>query len=652
MANSFTATQIGDSFIAKQKDPDSNIVQVNSWTVVVGVSNQNTVGKLQMTSGSNSVSGIGTNLNLLSGDTFIVGNLTFTVDQVLDTHNFTIIEQSPISGQFNFYLPENQNNYFNYQYRFSQDNKPDGGEYSEFRELNNGTLPTDLLGRTFDPTKPLWIDIRLEAERLSQGSTISLLSIEFALQTTDGEIISCPAWCEECTDPYAMDGCANIIIDCSDPIWNPYNLKRPTSLYRQLSDLTNSMWGHEVKYFRVEPDQRSRDVILMEYSLYNVVEEATLKVMVPDNAFPTREFNFDIFGMDFEEFEIHVLGSAFTNAFGLNKSPKSRDYLYFPLINRMYEVSTVALADEFNLTMTYWRVQLRKYEERTSSIHVDSVIEQEVDDLVTGIEEVFGEEIQQEVEKVTKPQQYKTVYQELDDSIRFSKHPTLQIQDAEIRNRWTLVSKNNYQLDQVDPGERYALTYNAISKLSTDQNIALTGWIRPLFMASDNNKYVVVDGRSDSDLNVGLSLAISREEVEISVNGNIQTYALDNPFDYNVWYGYVINLNNLNSELGIHLYRLDPDSNKALPHQKTGTITDILHEVFDLGTSTEWNAGKGWSISAAPVNLTNFRAFEKTIELEQHKAVLQQYVVRDSDLSIIADNAIPSIRLRQYSNPR
>ena len=651
MANSFTATQIGDSFVAKTKDPQHNALSISAWEILVGVSNDNTVGKLQVTDGSTSVVGVGTNLTLQSGDQFIIGNLTFTVDNVIDANNFTITEPAPVTGLFNFYLPENSNNYFNYQFRWSQSNLPDGGQFSEFRELTSNTGPNDLLGLTFDPEIPVWIDIRFEAERLSQGASISLLSWRFDYLTTEGVVVSCPNWCEECTDPYAMDGCANIVIDCGDGLYNPYNLRKPYSYYRQLSALTNQMWGHEVRYFRVEPDQRSRDVILMEYSLYNVVEESTMKVMVPDNEFPTREFNFDIFGMDFEEFEIHITGDAFTSAFGTGMEPRSRDYLFFPILNRMYEVSTVALADQFNAQLTYWRVQLRKWEDRTSSIHTDTAIEQEVDDLTTGIEEVFGEEIQQEFEKVTKPQQFKTVYQELDDSIRYSKHPSLQIQDAEIRNKWTMISKNNYMLNKADAGERYALTYNALSKLTTSENLAITAWFRPQFTAADTANYVFIDGRADSDFTKGLAVATTQTEMNVTINGVNYQLVYPNKLEFNVWYAVVVNVNNTHGDLSLNVYRLDPNSNLGLAHKKNSTFTNFVDQTFTL-PSTEWNAEKGWSLSAAPLNVTNIRLFEKVIEAEQHMNVLQQYVVRDADLAIMTDNAIPSIQLRQYSNPR
>ena len=83
----------------------------------------------------------------------------------------------------------------------------------------------------------------------------------------------------------------------------------------------------------------------MEYSLYNVVEQGELKIMVPDNEMPTAQFSYDIFGMGFEDFEIHLTKGQFKNAFGIGPSPRMRDYLYFPLVNRMYEVNAVQYAD-------------------------------------------------------------------------------------------------------------------------------------------------------------------------------------------------------------------------------------------------------------------------------------------------------------------
>ena len=296
MVNNFTADQIGDVIYAKLENPYLNVQSVLSWTSVVGVSTPNTSGTLNFVAASTTVTGTNTNLSLISGDQFIVGNEYYTVDQVVDANTFTVTQAPTFTASgLTFYLPEDANNLFTYQYRWSQGEEP--GEMSQLLPLTTNNGPYDLLGLNFDPDQPLWIELRLEVDRLSNVNKITLLSLTYELSTADGTIISCPEFCGECVDPYAMTGCANIIAECTDEMWDPYALTKPTSVYRQITDVSTEMWGHPVKYFRVEPDDRSRDVILKEYSLYNVKESAELKIMVPGNEFPTREFNYDIFGM-------------------------------------------------------------------------------------------------------------------------------------------------------------------------------------------------------------------------------------------------------------------------------------------------------------------------------------------------------------------
>ena len=654
MVNAFTATEIGDWFYAKLQEPYTGVTNVLDWDIVVGLSNANTVGLLQFTSGSTTINGINTNLNLVSGDTFIVGNITYTVDQVISATQFTITEPAPFTTNgIKFYLPPNANNQFTYEFSWSQSTQPDGGQVSELHELNKTTGAFDLLGLTFDSSLPLHINVKLTVDRLSQGSSLSLLSITYDLQTEDGQIISCPEFCTECTDPWSYDGCANILIDCTENnLFQPYQLKKPTNMYMQLTGLASDIYGHTVKYFRVEPDQRSRDVILMEYSLYNVVEQGDIKVIVPDNEFPTQELSFDVFGIQFEQFEVHLTKQEFNKAFGQGVNPRSRDYLYMPLNNRMYEVSSVSYADEFNMNTTYWRLMLKKYEDRSSSIHTDTAIEQEVDDLVVGIDEVFGEEIQQEFEKVTKPQQFKTTYQELNDGIRSAAAEGVIIKDADIRNRWTLISKHHYNLDEVANGEKYAITYNAQSKLTIDQNVAFTAWFRPTLGFGTNGYETLLEGRSQTDDSIGLSIDLGLSDSNVNINGTAYNFAHGSNLETDVWYGVVLNMNNVYDQVGFYLYKLDPNSNKTLPHQQANTMEPIAASYSTLSAKQSWDAEKGWSISKLNANVTNIRVFERVIEDEQHINVLQQYVVRDSDLCTVSDNAIPSIQLRRYSSPR
>lgn len=661
MVSGFTANEIGDVLLAKLKDPYLEALRITNWEILAGLSTSNTVGTLAFTQDSTTVVGTGTNLDLQSGDTFIVGNLTYTVDQVIDTNTFTITAPATFTlDGLSFYKPLNQNNAFVYEYRWAQGNGGAPGEMSEFKPLTLNSDPGDLLALTFNPSLKLWLDVRATVDLLGIGNSLSIISITYEIETEAGVIEACPQFCGECDDPWAFVGCENVLVTCEeDNTFNPYELKRPTNLYKQITDVSTSIWGHEVQYFRVEPDDRSRDVILMEYSLYNVVEEGTLKVMVPDNQFPGQEFTFDIFGMGFEEFEIHVTGTEFNKAFGIGTQPRMRDYLYFPVNNKMYEVSSVSFADEFNLTMTYWRVKLRKYEDRTSSVHTDTAIEQSVDDLISGVDEIFGEEIQQEYDKVTKPDQYQTVFHIVQDGTREAIHQQLTIKDVDLRNRWTVISRNYYDFTSIsNPGED-AVIYNVKSSLNADANASYVGWFRPTLNTTfASTQQDLFHGYNNG---AGISLSTSRTEMVLTINSqifNMDLLAIDNaenPFFEATdedWFAYVVNVSNTFSEVGVYIYKLDGSSNTGLPQAASNRLDKVFSSVNSIAAETQWNTNTQYSLRSGYMHMTNIRVFTKTIGEEQHANVLQQYVVRDSDLSILIDNAIPSLMLRKYGTSR
>ena len=647
----FTADAIGDYFFAKLQEPYSNVTRVLSWNILVGVNSPNSVGTLDVVSGSNQFVGSNVNLNLTPGNKFIIGGQVFTVHSI-QGDTITSVETSDFTATgAKWYEYPDLDNYFTYEFRYSQEAAgTDGGQMSELRPLNNSIGPRDLLGIQFDSTKPLWIDVKAEAYRLSSLHSLSLLSVTFELETADGTIQSCPQLCGDCNDPY-LPGCTNIVIDCSDPIYDPYSLSKPTAIYEEISELSANMWGHPVQYFRVEPDKRSKDVVLMEYSLYNVKEQGNLKIMVPDNEMPTREFTYDIFGMGFEDFEIHVTKGQMEAAFGEGIHPRPRDYMYIPRMNRMYEVSSVSLADEFNQNMTYWRVMLQKYEERSSTqVEEGSAIETALDDLYTGVEEVFGEEQRDEYEKTTKSTQYQTVFSEVGDGVRDRIHNNLTISDKEIRNKWTIIAKNSYDLESVKDLGIECLLYRKYSQLAVDGNLAFTTWFKPN-LTSATAEQTIFDGWQN---NKGLKLTVNQTHVKAYINDLVLTYPFATglgPVNGN-WYGMVYNLNNSFLNTGAYVYKLNPQSNALTSMPVSDTLTEVMHENFELASAQGWSTKKQWSLMPGKLAMTNIRLFKKTIGQDQHTNVLQQYIVRDSHLALITDNAVPSIQLRKYNQNR
>ena len=648
MVTGYIATEVGDKIIAKLVDPYLKVEKILNWNIKAGFSNEFTVGKLTFETGNSTVTGLGTNLDLNNGDIVMAGGYEFVVDNTPNTETLVLQNPSQVDlTNVTFYIKSDQYNYFSYEFRWSQNDIVEkGGEHAEWHALTMGTLVGELLDIDFDPSKPLWLEIRATVEDIQPLHELVFLSITYTIQYEDGTVVECPQTCVNC-EPFELDGCANIIVECEAAnLYNPYGLQKPAHLYKSLSNLANSVYGHNVTYYRVEPNVRSKDVILKEYSLYDVIEKESIKVMVPNNEFPTEQANFDIFGMGFEDFEIHIVGEEFRKHFGENKGPRSRDYLYFTFNNKMYEVNSVSLADEFNRELTYFKVMLKKYENRTSTNKEG--FEEDLTDLVKGVEEVFGEEIRDEFDKVTKPLQYQTTHHKAQDGVRKFVHKDLVINDINLKNRWTVITRNYYDMSTIlnDESQSASVVYEAMSNLKMNENRAFTFWFNPTktFDFINNTYYDIIDGTNILDK--GLIIQISNMYIKVIINQQEYEFNHNSILSATTWYGMVVNISNTYGEISTFMYKLDDQTNYTDPTGQNELELAYSGNLESLSPHI-WETDVNWSLRGSEFNLTNIRMFDKTIEEEQHVNVLHQYVVRDSQHAIIIDNAIPSLQIQK-----
>ena len=649
MVIGYTANEYGDYLIASLKDPYTEVVRILSWEIVAGIQGPRTPGTVNVQAGSTTITGNATDFTLLqAGENIILGNTQYEVASVTSSLQLELTTAPNFTTtDLEFYLAPNASNYFTYEYRWSDT----GQQFSEFRELNNGTAFGDLLSLTFDPTKPLYLDVKAEVAALSAGNSISFISWNFTYETEAGQIESCPQFCVECTDPFAFDGCANIEVSCNENLFQPYNLTKSETVYKQLVNITNDIFGHTVQYFRTEPDKRTEDVILKEYSLFNVVDKQDLKILVPDNEFPEENPTYDIFGMEFAEFEVHITAAEFERAFGTGKKPRNLDYMYIPLINRMYEVSSIGLSDEFNHTHSYYRVKLVKFQDRSAVIKNN--FEEATDNLITGVEEVFGERQAEEMEKDTNPQQFQTVSTAYRDGIRSFVDRSLTIKDYDLKNRWTVVSKNYYELTDIKKNN-VAIEYTIPSKLSSDNNLAVSLWFNPQFEAADTDEYILF---GDMAALSGFKVFLSNTELKVVVNGVDYIFTHGLTLQKGEWYGLILNLNNKFLQMGTSIYRLDQTNNRGTaypnrPQDGSNNLIEEFSETKDIGQPLVWASESNYALRGNSMYMTNIRVFEKVVEYEQHHNILNQYVVRDNHLAPLIDNAIPSLGYQRFRNAR
>lgn len=189
----------------------------------------------------------------------------------------------------------------------------------------------------------------------------------------------------------------------NENLYQPYNnLDCALLLQQQLSDSIICMFGIPIYYFKTEPKLDSVDYTFKEFSLHNVVDVKQLKLMIPDGQMPSSNPKLNDFDFDWEiDWETELSKTQFAKAFGDEAIPNSHDFIYIPMMKRMWEVNSAY--DEKNEGLmwrsTTWKLALVKYND-SNSVDTNN-FEGLIDDwIINKYENTFGkiEKIEQERE--------------------------------------------------------------------------------------------------------------------------------------------------------------------------------------------------------------------------------------------------------------
>lgn len=439
-----------------------------------------------------------------------------TVDAINDIIIISLVSPykgvKSIVGFVDSIIGEDTLNYFDKEFRWSTDNIT----YSDYQELNNTNLQYLLL----NPTNLFWIQYRYTVVALEYGNTLTFESISLETLTEKGTLQMIPQY--ECCDNNPSV-CNNLVIDCcSDRVWNPYNIGSGVTTYKTLSQVVSNIFGFCVQYFKTEADQRSRDVVLKEYSLFNVMQESEIKILVPDNELPTREIAFNPLMMDYgmDLFEIHIVKTEFEKIFGRNTRPSEGDYLYFPIMKKMYQVNSIANPDDFMYSASYWKVGLVIYQHSSNVMYSDVNIEEDTLNIISDLDTKFEKEASDDKIQNAKPNEYKRIGTGSNDHIRRVLNKKLIIRDEKVYNNWTIIAKNYYDLSSITNGAE-ALIYRYEYGIQSDEDRSLNLWFRPKFikpiysnmiitnLTSSPNGYTVVTTSQTPSYSVGDLVVIS-----------------------------------------------------------------------------------------------------------------------------------------------
>lgn len=641
---------------------------------------------------------------------------------------------------YSFNIDETEELYYYKEFRYSVD----GFSFTDFIDISQ------LTQTIFNKNLPVFLNFRLT--QVGDGE-LEFDTDKMTLQTdqTDnfclGNSVSC---CDanSIVQGLVFNGCG-----CNE-MFNPYALGNTSLLYEQLCNVVSEMFGFCVGYYRVDPDQKSRDVILKEYSLYNVAQYDTVKILIPDNQLPSRDIQYNFLQLDFPaQFEVHIVRSSFEQVFGAGARPQQHDYLYFEqYMNRMYEVDAVAQPDDVIFGSAYWRVSLVPYQKRTA-VGYDGTEELKVqtEDIVTSIEDVFKEEREVEYDDTRKPNQYKTIGTLSDDYVRSYVHNLLKIEPIQVHNGYTVISKYCYDLTsipmndlavkyrngkafaksqygyvngaftffvnlQTKPVPKTILKFACVKKVvdtieekdipanakfytinDIDLDIKEVGYYKKDnqyyywsgktdiiadypemdkmeklrydslakydFLKIDRRLYCISsvdikDGKVNVELDTPLhaplkdfvaikqvqkrdllvyndnfKVVVNGKSIEVEYDGN--SYTTNYAFETNVWYQFVINYNEMSSQFSIFVYQ-----------EKDNKIQRVYKNTWNNVSIKEDTEGE-WTLYGNECKFTNFRVWKAPIEEDVQSSILQQYVVNDTHLTTLVDNATPQLLIQK-----
>jgi len=436
-------------------------------------------------------------------------------------------------------------------------------------------------------------------------------------------------------------------------LFNPYKQNTAMDLLNKLSADAEQVFGHKVIYFVTDPDKRGQDHTMHEYQLYNVVCEGNIKVSVDGNNFPDSQIVMNQFDLSlFESMNVHITKKQFKEIFGPQRRPSKEDFLYFCDVNRMFQVDHAQQFRNFNNSAIYYKLVLKKYTQKANVKAGTQEIQNKLQQLTKNstINELFGIENAQDKASIANKDQFAPLTKE---TIRLEYKATI---DKElIENSSTIISKAHYDLSSVDYGQVAVKYKNFDPLLRVSDNIGYQIWFK-INNYITNEVYNFMD-YYDATNSLGWKVDLSNDAIQVKLNSDTYTYDLmgypsdqNMAFEEDVWYCYVLNVDQRNRKLEHHVYKRNVDDENDAANLSSTILRKVYQGSQDITPITyQIERNVTCQILASDMSVTNIRLFMETIPADQHNKICNQYIIRDdSKYLVFADNATTRLYLPKF----
>jgi len=444
--------------------------------------------------------------------------------------------------------------------------------------------------------------------------------------------------------------------DEKSKLYNPYQQNSAMNLLNKLSNDAMEVFGWRVKYFVTDPDGKGIDYSLHEFQLYNIVCEEEIKIAVENNQFPDNQIVMNQFDLSlFDSFEVHITKESFKASFGVQRRPSKEDLIYFCDINRMFIVDHAQQFRNFNNAAIYYKVVLKKYNKSSNVLPGSKGVEDRIKELTKNstIDELFGVENSQDKNSIANKPQQQTLTK---DPIRLEYKSDI-VKEL-IENSSTIISKQHYDFASllingfvVATQSIPAVTYKSIdSTLKVSDNIGYFMWFNINNYIQDE-VYNIFTNYDESN-NLGWKINLKNDNIKLNINSDSYTFSFTGSTNSvsdiyeNIWYCYVINVDQRNRKLDQWIYKRNVDIDSE--DEARFLPSTILEKVFvntQEYTPVDFQLeGVDSLIYASDMKVTNIRLFNDVIPVTEHNKILNQYIIGDDSKHLVfADNA--NIRL-------
>ena len=432
-------------------------------------------------------------------------------------------------------------------------------------------------------------------------------------------------------------------------LYNPYNQNTAVNLLNQLSNDAQQLFGHKVIYFVTDPDKNGYDYSLHEYSLYNIVCEAEVKVSVEGNNFPDSQISMNQFDLNlFESMEVHITKEQFKSVFGVQRRPSKEDFLYFCNLNRLYQVDHAQQFRSFNNTSVYYKLILKKFNQKANVQSGTNEIKNKIDMLTQNstIDSLFGIENAQDKASIANKQEFKVLTK---DQIRLKYYASI---DKElIENSTTIISKSNYDLFSVNSGSKAVEYFNLDPVLNVSDNIGFTIWfsIKNYILDEVYNFFNYYD---ETNL-IGWKVNLVNDMITVTLNNTDYDYNFGTGdvigLEEETWYCYVLNVDQRNRMMSQFIYKRNVNSEGDAVRLDSTVLRKVYYNEQEIVPVDYEIEDLNPVILGSDMKLTNVKLFLDVIPENTHNKILNQYVLGDdSKYLVFADVANTRIYLPNF----